>query len=245
MSNNSALANVHIEQVAEDAILLSWPQQISVTINRQVIATERHLRQALQLDLVDIIVSYCSLLILLKPASVGNKSLLKKIQQTISLAASDSHSKLPATNKPPIYIDVYYGLDAGWDLKTLSQRSGLSVAQITRLHSDRTYRVFANGFTPGFSYLGIIDQQLQFPRLDTPRVKVPKGAVAIAEQQTAIYPQQTPGGWYIIGQTAADLLTGDNKNQQPLLSVGDEVKFVAIDYQTFINQGGRVAKQGN
>jgi KipI family sensor histidine kinase inhibitor len=84
------------------------------------------------------------------------------------------------------------------------------------------------GFTPGFAYLMGLDPTLRTPRLSTPRTKVPAGSVGIADQQTGIYPLDSPGGWQIIGKTSRSLF---NPEQPPhfLFSPGDLVRFIPVD----------------
>ena len=97
--------------------------------------------------------------------------------------------------------------------------------------------MYAVGFAPGFAYLGEVDDRIATPRLSSPRLKVPKGAVAIADRQTAVYPSQSPGGWNIIGLCPVNIF--DAKSSIPMpISVGDSVKFYAIDKQEYLDLGG-------
>jgi len=116
----------------------------------------------------------------------------------------------------------------------------MSVEQVISLHQAQEYRVYAIGFSPGFAYLGEVDERIAMPRLATPRLKVPKGAIAIADRQTAIYPAQSPGGWNIIGSCPVDMF---NPNKKPIMpvSVGDRVKFYAIDKQQYLALGGSLS----
>ncbi len=103
------------------------------------------------------------------------------------------------------------------------------------LHTGRTYRVYMMGFAPGFAYLAEVDARIAAPRLPTPRLTVPAGAVGIAGPQTGIYPLETPGGWNIIGRTA--LKPYDPQRGTPfLLRPGDSVQFVSIPYDAFEGQ---------
>jgi KipI family sensor histidine kinase inhibitor len=114
----------------------------------------------------------------------------------------------------------------GADLQEVARQTGLSVREITEIHSDREYQVFAIGFAPGFAYLGELDERIAVPRRSSPRTKVPAGSVAIANRQTAIYPFNTPGGWNLIGNT--DVRVFDlNRDPASLFQVGDRVRFVA------------------
>jgi KipI family sensor histidine kinase inhibitor len=94
-------------------------------------------------------------------------------------------------------------------------------------HSEREYAVLAIGFAPGFAYLGELDPALVLPRRDSPRARVPAGAVAIAGAQTGIYPRVSPGGWHLLGTTDAVLF--DAARESPaLFRAGDRVRFVPV-----------------
>jgi KipI family sensor histidine kinase inhibitor len=118
----------------------------------------------------------------------------------------------------------------------------LSVEQVIEIHQSIEYRVYAIGFAPGFAYLGEVDERIAAPRLATPRKKVPKGAVAIADRQTAVYPAQSPGGWNLIGLCPTDMFDPGAEEIMPV-SVGDKVKFSAISRTDFLQLGGQLGGQ--
>lgn len=149
-------------------------------------------------------------------------------------AASSRHSE-PGTNH--IRLPVYYDPEVALDLIALAQRAQLSIAQLIALHTGRTYNAYANGFAPGFCYLGSVDPALAAPRHATPRASVAAGSVAIADRQTAVYPRQSPGGWHIIGRCPVSLF--DANHQPPnAINVGDSVQFYAIERAQFLDLGG-------
>ena len=123
------------------------------------------------------------------------------------------------TNKL-IQIPPHYNKKVGIDLQRVAKLNRLSIEEVIKLHTETTYRVYAIGFMVGFAYLASLSPKLITPRLSTPRAKVPKGSVAIAEHQTAIYPQNSAGGWNIIGHTEFDDFES--------FEVGDSVQFVVI-----------------
>jgi KipI family sensor histidine kinase inhibitor len=121
-------------------------------------------------------------------------------------------------------IGVSYGGADGPDLPDVAARTGLSEADVVRMHAGVEYRVFVLGFVPGFPYLGVVPAALDLPRRATPRVRVPAGSVAIAGRQAGIYPFATPGGWHLLGRTDAPLW--DPRRDPPtLLAPGDRVRF--------------------
>jgi 5-oxoprolinase (ATP-hydrolysing) subunit B len=131
-------------------------------------------------------------------------------------------------------IPVWY---AGEDLAEVARLCRLSVAQVIELHSAGEYRVGAIGFSPGFAYLGELHERLVLPRRATPRTRVPAGSLAIAERLTAVYPQASPGGWHLLGLCPWRLFDAAREPPCPL-SLGDRVRFVAVDEQTFRAEGG-------
>jgi KipI family sensor histidine kinase inhibitor len=128
---------------------------------------------------------------------------------------------------PALEIPVRYGGADGPDLDEVATRCGLRPADVVELHAGSTYRVFLLGFSPGFAYLGPLPAALVLPRRDEPRRRVPEGSVAIAAEQTCVYPQATPGGWHLIGRT--DLPLWDVRADPPArLRPGDRVRFVPL-----------------
>jgi len=115
----------------------------------------------------------------------------------------------------------------GPDLAEVAERCGLTTAELIARHSGAVYRVVLIGFLPGFPYLDGLLPELHLPRRATPRPLVPAGSVAIAGPQTGIYPQASPGGWHLLGTTAARLF--DPARWPPaLLSAGDVVRFEPV-----------------
>jgi len=113
----------------------------------------------------------------------------------------------------------------GPDLAETAARSGLDVAALVALHAGGTYTAWLVGFMPGFAYLGPLDARISAPRRASPRPRVPAGAIAVADGQTAIYPAASPGGWQLIGST--DLRPFDPVRDPPILiRAGDRVRFV-------------------
>lgn len=132
-----------------------------------------------------------------------------------------------ATPPDEVEIPVHYGGMDGPDLEEVAARHGLAPADVIRLHTGAHYRVFMLGFAPGFAYLGPLLPALVTPRRATPRTRVPAGSVAIAGNQTGVYPLATPGGWHLLGRTAA-VLWDPRRAPPALLRPGQFVRFVAV-----------------
>ncbi len=134
-------------------------------------------------------------------------------------------------------LPVYYDPPIENDLQRISEHHGLSKEEIIELHLGGEYQVYCLGFAPGFAFLAEVDERIAMPRLSTPRKRVPAGAVAIADRQTAIYPSASPGGWNIIGLCPTPLFNAKQKPATPF-EVGMTVKFYAINQQQYLNMGG-------
>jgi len=112
-------------------------------------------------------------------------------------------------------------------VKEYTKIKGFSLAKLIQLHTAPLYTVFCIGFLPGFMYLGGLNVVLHHPRRSAPRLKIPKGSVGIGGEQTGIYPQASPGGWNIIGNSPIQLFDPHNRNPCRI-SVGDKVKFYDV-----------------
>ncbi|MGI8748869.1 MAG: carboxyltransferase domain-containing protein, partial [Deinococcus sp.] len=113
----------------------------------------------------------------------------------------------------------------GMDLADVAERTGLGQAEVIRLHSGPEYHVYAVGFTPGFPFLGEVDERLRLPRRATPRGAVPFNAVAIANAQSCIYTLPSPGGWNLLG-TLLTTVYDPTRPEPFMISPGDRVRFV-------------------
>ena len=142
-------------------------------------------------------------------------------------AALDADVSMPAPAKSCLEIPVYYGGEHGPDLDEVCARTGLSVKEFIELHTGRDYTVDLIGFTPGFAFVGGLDERLSVPRRKEPRQRVEAGSVGIADGRTGLYAMASPGGWSVIGRTPTRLF--DAMAEQPFaLQAGMSVRFKAI-----------------
>jgi KipI family sensor histidine kinase inhibitor len=138
-----------------------------------------------------------------------------------------------------IHIPVLYDTEVGLDLALCLDATGLDLKTFIQIHSEHEYRVHAVGFSPVFAFLGTVDSRLRMPRLATPRVNIPAGSVGIADNQTAVYPVDSAGGWQIIGRTPMDLSLA-NPDNLTLFQVGDTVRFRSIQHAEYLALGGQL-----
>ena len=128
------------------------------------------------------------------------------VEARLSAAARECVLKVPEIETgDPVSLPVCYDPELAPDLEDVSASTGLSVAEVARLHSRTTYVVLATGFAPGFAYLGDLDARIAMQRLPTPRRRVEVGSVGIADRRTGIYPTAGPGGWRLIGRVPSSL----------------------------------------
>jgi KipI family sensor histidine kinase inhibitor len=232
--------NISLEIAGENALILYFydhgQKTNSVVVNDNIKSMVQHavvlIQKHLSTDIIDLIPSYSSILVMFNLAETDHHHIRNKLKNLFV-----NYDNQKTTKGQLIELPVYYGLEVGQDLLRIAAKSKLSVEQVISLHQTQEYNVYAIGFAPGFAYLGEVDERIAMPRLSTPRLKVPKGAVAIADRQTAVYPAQSPGGWNIIGLCPIDMFKPE---AEPIMtiSVGDRVKFIAIDRAKFLELGG-------
>jgi inhibitor of KinA len=131
-------------------------------------------------------------------------------------------------------VPVCYGGEYGPDLVEVATRCNLTVDEVIALHGASPSVVYTFYFAPGNPFAGGLDSRLSVPRRTTPRIKVPAGSVAIANNLTTIYQLEMPGGWNLIGRTPWNLF--DLKQEPPSrLRLGDQLRFVPISVEEYIS----------
>jgi KipI family sensor histidine kinase inhibitor len=215
------------------------------TVGR-VRALDERLHEASVTGILEAVPVYASLMVIYDRHSIAFADLSEKL---LGLAHGLSASKAPGRL---IVIPAVYD---GEDLEEVAAACGLTRDAVVDLHSGRDYSVLMLGFSPGFGYMGFVDERLRRPRRKTPRTRVPGGSVAIAGPQTGIYPRTLPGGWNLLGRTSMPLFdpaVALSEGPSRLLP-GDRVRFVptsALDpvpkppRATYSGSGVRVLEPG-
>jgi KipI family sensor histidine kinase inhibitor len=202
-------------------------EEIDLATHERVLRLLRLLQREPPLWLRNLQPAYTSLMVTFDPCRVDHtevESVLRQFEQRVETTRR--------TKPRTVEIAMCYGGEFGPDLDEVAQLHGLKPAEVIKLHSSRTYHAYFLGFTPGFAYLGELPERIVTPRLETPRRIVPVGSVGIAGRQTAVYPFATPGGWRLIGRTPVEMFRSDRK-VMPTISIGDQVKFLAISREQF------------
>jgi KipI family sensor histidine kinase inhibitor len=223
---------MNISVAGENSLIIYFGEETSPIISARVQHAVHLLEEALGSVLIDMVPSYASLLVIYDLFRTDIHTIRPQIREV--LAGLD---QVEVQDGALVELPVYYSHESGPDLQALADRAGLSVGDVIQLHQAQEYRVYAIGFAPGFAYLGQVDERIAAPRLDTPRQKVPRGAVGIADRQTAIYPAVSPGGWNLIG-LCPQLMFDPNVDPSMPVQVGDRVRFKGINRQSYIELGG-------
>lgn len=218
---------------SENSVIIYFSDRPCATTSSKIAHVIATLKNQLDDDLLDLVPSYASLLIIFK--SLVNNHL--QIEQLIHSALDCWQPQKQAQTGRIVELPVYYSSESGPDLQRIAEHNDLSIDQVIASHQKTEYMAYAIGFAPGFAYLGEVEPRIATPRLATPRQRVPRGAVAIADRQTAVYPAPSPGGWNLIGLCPTTLF---KVTQQPnsIIQVGDRVRFTAINREQFLSLGG-------
>jgi inhibitor of KinA len=217
------------------AILVEWPANISQEIIQDIISFERQVKE---IDaILDTIIAYNSLLIRYQNPIIDKELTISQLKK-IYAASSYLIKQDQFLWQIPVCYDVSFGID----LEEIANKKKCSVAEIIRLHTEGDYLVYFIGFQPGFLYLGGLHQTLHVSRKSNPRLRVDKGSVAIGGIQTGIYPQNSSGGWNIIGKSPLNFFD-INASEPCFAKPGDRIQFVAVDIHTFYQIEREVTNQ--
>lgn len=192
-------------------------------------ATARALRRALASERCDVVATLEEVAIVSEPGmNAARVALLENALQTAVENVATSEEVAGRVVVVPVCYDDAFAPDADEVAKTC----GVARADIAKLHAGREYVAGFVGFSPGFAYLQGVDERLRLGRRQTPRPRVEAGSVAIAGEQTAVYPSATPGGWHVIGRTPVRVF--DATRERPaMIEAGDRVRFEAISREQF------------
>lgn len=219
--------NIKYLPSGDSALVMELGNEIKKEINSEIRRIVAALKENKILGILDILPTYRSILINYDPMvhTFGEMvELLKKLD------IEEQEGKEETLRL--IEIPTLYGGEYGPDMAFVAEHAGLTEEEVVNIHTGRDYLVYMMGFSPGFTYLGGMDERIATPRLKTPRLKIPAGSVGIAAKQTGMYPSESPGGWQLIGRTPLKLY--DEKRTPPVfIQAGDYIRYVAVDEKTF------------
>jgi inhibitor of KinA len=210
-------------------------EEISVDVNTRVRALEYLIAHKAVPGVVETVPTYRALLVYYDPSIVGYDTLCA---QLAALAEQATTTAMPPARE--VELPCCYEGELGPDLEAAAQRLALSVDELVRLHAGAEYLIYFIGFTPGLPYMTGAPERLTIARLDSPRVKVPAGSVAIGGLQCCIYPVESPGGFWLLGRTPVRLYDPDAPGPI-LLKPGDRIRFRPIERREYDDIAARVA----
>jgi KipI family sensor histidine kinase inhibitor len=218
----------------DTALVIEFGSSVDRHVSGLVLALAQRIAAAGLAGVVETVPTFRSLMVHYDPLRVAHADLVHAL--TPMLDALEPSERAGRRWRVP----TCYHESLGLDVAEVAARTRLSVEQVVEKHSATTFHIYMMGFLPGFPYLGDLPAELQLPRRDSPRIKVPSGSIAIAMRQTAIYTLESPGGWHILGRTPAPLW--DLRQAEPaVLAAGDKVEFAPIalaDYEALLARAG-------
>lgn len=207
--------------VGDRALSVEFGKEMTKENNLRVISLYNSIKNKPIVGITSTLPTYRSLLVYYNPLIISINELITKLENLLTR----NGYYMPSGRL--LRIPVIYGNNFGPDLQFVAEHNRLTTEEVIELHSSTEYLVAMMGFSPGFPYLSGLPQELSVPRLPTPRVKIPAGSVGIAGTQTGIYPQDSPGGWRIIGWTPFNLFDPD-RDPPLILEIGDRVRFLRM-----------------
>jgi len=222
----------NISNLGDTAVYCDFGSEVNESINANVIDYFNHLSKLIKGKKVEGITnltpSYNKLIISFD-LTITNYKKIKILIESLII-----HRNIKNNNqkiKIPVCCDDEYGLD----IVRLTKKLNINKDQILESYFDKEYFCYMTGFIAGMPFLGDLNENIRCDRLETPRVKMPKGSVGITEQFANIYTFESPGGWNIIGNTPKKIFDDKNLDQPALVNPGDKVNFYQITKEEYLN----------
>jgi inhibitor of KinA len=221
-------------QSGDTALVVEFGDRVDARLSGLVLSLGRRVDAAAIPGVVEVVPTFRSLMVHYDPLRLTKKDLKRRLGPMIEgLEATQSigrHWRIPTC----------YDESVGLDLVDVAARTNLTMPQLIERHSATVFHVYMMGFLPGFPYLGGLPEELELPRRQNPRLKVPRGSVAIAMAMTCIYTQESPGGWHVLGRTPVPLWDL-HRNPPAPLSAGDTVLFQPISLSEYASLSAEAA----
>lgn len=205
----------------QHAVLISWPDEVNEAILKDILSFKQFLTGELD-EGWEFVPAYNSLTLINTDVFIEEESIHTKLRNWY-----DQLKQQEQVQRYIWTIPVSYDMEFAPDIEEVANALGYSISELIQEHTAHAYTVYGIGFLPGFMYLGGLPKGLEIPRRQIPRLHVDKGAVGLAGKQTGIYPQDSPGGWNIIGSCPIPLF--NTKATPPFFAnVGDKIKFKSV-----------------
>lgn len=195
--------------IGDRGIKVELAKNYSPQLNQKIRSICRLLELERLVGIIEWIPTYTGVTVYYEPMQISFQALSEYLEELVI----KSENGLTGKGRV-VTIPVVYGGRFGPDLTEVANFHQMTEEEIVNIHTRNTYLVYMIGFTPGFPYLGGLDEAIATPRKATPRTLVPAGSVGIGGNQTGIYSMDTPGGWQIIGITSLQLFSPNKKIQR-------------------------------
>ena len=216
----------NISNLGDAALYCDFGNEVSREINSLVIKYYRNIKNKDIKEINNLTPSYNKLIISFDLKKT-NFNEMKKIIEDITINEKEVLSSKKI--KIPVCCDKSFSLD----IERLEKKLNLNRDKIFDYFFDKEYFCYMTGFIAGMPFLGDLDKKMQAKRLETPRVKVPKGSVGLTEQFANIYTFESPGGWNIIGNTPLEIFHANKEKEPNLINPGDTVIFNRINIDQY------------
>ena len=218
----------NISNLGDAALYCDFGSEVNQEINSKVIRYFKSIQKENIDGINNLTPSYNKLIIsfdLRKKNFQTIKKLIENLNVTNDNALESNKIKIP------VCCDENFSLD----IKRLEEKLQITRDKIYEKFFGKEFFCYMTGFIAGMPFLGDLDNELQAKRLETPRVKVPKGSVGLTEQFANVYTFESPGGWNIIGNTPQVIFDSTNENNPNLINPGDVVTFEQITKDQYYN----------
>ena len=217
-----------ISNLGDSALYCDFGDEVNQLINSRVIKVFKNLRKNMIKGVTNITPSYNKLIISFDLDIINFEQLKEKINLMKIQDIEEDGTKVVEI---PICIDEEFSLD----LSRISKKLNIDENDIIKVFLSKEYFCYMTGFIAGMPFMGDINKNLRLNRLETPRVKVPKGSVGITEQFCNVYTYDSPGGWNVIGNTPSKIFDKFNFNNPLKIKPGDKVIFYEINKKEYLN----------
>ena len=218
----------NISNLGDAAVYCDFGIEVNKLINSEVIKYFKALKKENIEIINNLTPSYNKLIVSYDLRKTNFKEVKKLIE---NLNVNETQNKNNTKIEIPVCCDDQFSLD----IKRLEAKLNINRDKILENFFSKDYFCYMTGFIAGMPFLGDLDENMRVPRLETPRVKVPKGSVALTEQFANIYTFESPGGWNILGNTPIDIFDNSKEVEPNLINPGDTVVFKQISIEDYNN----------
>ena len=218
----------NISNLGDAAVYCDFGTEVNKSINSEVIKYFKALKKENIEIINNLTPSYNKLIVSFDLRKTNFKEVKKLIE---NLNVNETQDKNNTKIEIPVCCDDQFSLD----IKRLEEKLNINRNKILENFFSKDYFCYMTGFIAGMPFLGDLDENMRVPRLETPRVKVPKGSVALTEQFANIYTFESPGGWNILGNTPIDIFDNSKEVEPNLINPGDTVVFKQISIEEYNN----------